>query len=216
MLAGTNWPGTTVNEPLDAMMEARCRMWDQAWVVRYRSMVSERHRPTSCITSGSILPQRRAIAPPALVERADTSSGRKPMDGPIIAADTLIVAVTKAAVTEHHLLWAVLVGQKTAHKGVEGDAWWRRRCTMRRMTTSTGQPSECWERACPITSSRVPFFCVVNVRVTKVASNSMTVEHVRMSRRMSLMKSCTSHRRNGWLSVDTQYSPGRNKKKKAR
>jgi hypothetical protein len=117
-MAGTSWPGMTVKVPLVSMMDARLRMWGHACVVRYRSITSERHRPTSWITFGSMLPHSRAMAPPALVDRAETSSGRNPREGPIKVAETRIVAVTRVEVTKNHLLLALLAARKTAHSGV--------------------------------------------------------------------------------------------------
>jgi hypothetical protein len=63
--------------------------------------------------------------------------------------------------------------------------------------TRTGHPEVWPDRAWPITSSRTPFFCVVNVRVAKVERDKASSGHVRMSRRSLLTKSCTSQSRKG-------------------
>jgi hypothetical protein len=87
-------------------------------------MTSERHRPTSWMILVSTRPQRRAIAPPARHERAETSSALKPSCGPRILADVRMVSVTSLEEMVHQALVVVL---RTTHSGASGGApCWRR------------------------------------------------------------------------------------------
>jgi hypothetical protein len=52
-------------------------------------------------------------------------------------------------------------------------------------------------------------FCVENVTVTKVTWFRSARSQVSGSRQSLPMDICTSHRRNGWLSLELQYAPGR-------
>ena len=50
-----------------------------AWMRRYRNMASEFQRPRRRMMSGSILAQRRAVAPPGRKDRVDSKAGVMPV-----------------------------------------------------------------------------------------------------------------------------------------
>ena len=84
-------------------------------------MASERQRPTNLIVSVSTRPQRRAIAPPARIERALTWFAWKPRWGKA-ATEVCRVLVRSPEVTKNNLSV-----EKIVHSGVRAVAWWVRR-----------------------------------------------------------------------------------------
>ncbi len=62
-------------------------------------LIATAHRPMSRMTSGLTLARRRAVAPAARRQRADTSCGRKPKDGPKWATESRMHVVRSEAVT---------------------------------------------------------------------------------------------------------------------
>ena len=114
--------------------------------------------------------QRRAFAPAARKQRADTSVGRKPKDGRKVTASRRAEVMWDGKTLRHRLLW------NAVESGVSGGALKRWRCRTRRIMAVTGHKTGSPLRPRPMTSLRTPFFCVVNVRVAKVEERSSSME----------------------------------------
>ena len=86
MAGGTLWWDSMRNWPPQIMAGARCIIWGYAWRCRYRSISSDRQRPTSLIMSVSTWPHRSAMAPPARSARAEMAAAGMPSSGRAAAA----------------------------------------------------------------------------------------------------------------------------------
>mmetsp|Transcript_30800 Transcript_30800/g.69101 ORF Transcript_30800/g.69101 Transcript_30800/m.69101 type:complete len:215 (+) Transcript_30800:111-755(+) len=163
------------------------------------------------MTSVSTLANKSALAPAARNEHAETSSGRKPSDGPMERTVSRKVSVIMEGVT--------LRGEvHTVARGVVGSALWARRWMTRLITARTGHRKASPLRPRPMTSPRTPFFWSVKVSETKVAHRIWASVAVVRSMRVCPMKSWTSVRRKGVDSSadpSTVYFPGRRRKKNA-
>ena len=96
---------------------------------------------------------RRAMAPPARRERADTSDGRKPRSVPRNFTVCRRCLVMSDGVTER-----VPDGVKTRARGVDGGAPRARRWTTRRIIARVGQQKWWPLRPSLMTSPLTPFF----------------------------------------------------------
>ena len=107
----------------------------------------------------------RAMAPPARIKSALTSSGVNPSWGPMI-----VVAARSAAVIYALRIVDHLFTLKTAARCVFGEALCCCKCATWRQMDSTAHTRGCPVAPCPIDSPLTPFFCVVKARLTKVAA----------------------------------------------
>ena len=95
-------------------------------------MTSLRHLPTRRIVSVSTRAMRRAMAPPARIDRALTSSGVNPTWGPMVVVAARSVVVISALRTVDQV-----APLKTVARCVSGVVPCCRRCTTRRLMAST-------------------------------------------------------------------------------
>ena len=132
-----------------------------------------RHLPTRWIVSVSTPPMRRAMAPPARIDRALTSSGVNPTWGPMRVVATRSTVVILA-------LWTVdqAVPLKTVARCMSGVALCCRRCATGRRMAATAHARGCPVAPCPMDSPLAPFFCVIKRRLTKVAAAQVGAEVV--------------------------------------
>lgn len=105
---GTSWFGMRVKTPPSSIFLERLSVTPAIWACRYRIISSERQRPNSRMMSVSTPPQSRALAPAARRERALTSDGRKPKDGPRKVTAFRITLVREADLIPTDLLTLTL------------------------------------------------------------------------------------------------------------
>ena len=176
-------------------------------------MTSLRHLPTRRIVSVSTRDMRRAMAPPARINRALTSSGVNPTWGPMRVVAVCSAAVISALRTVDH---AVLL--KMVARCVYGVALCCLRYATRRRMTATAHDWGCPVAPCPMDSPLTPFFCVIKRRLTKVAAAQVGAEAVVAWKGWLPTKNWMSRRLKGVVTVlvpPVQYSLGRSRKKKA-
>ena len=133
--------------------------------------MSLRHLPMRRIVSVSTRAMRRAMAPPARIERALMSSGVNPTWGPMMVVAAWSAALILALRTVDHLPLL-----KTSAICVSGVAPCCHKCATRRRMVATAHARGCPVAPCPIDSTLTPFFCVVKRRLTKVAAAQVVVE----------------------------------------
>jgi hypothetical protein len=136
-------------------------------IVRYRSISSDRHRPMSDMISGSTLALRRAFAPAARRQRAETSLDKNPREGPKKVTACLMAVEILVGVTGSHR-----PSQRTEASKVSGDAPVSLSCVIIRTIAFTGHRRTSPLHPKPTTSPCTPFFCNVNVSEQKVAQVS--------------------------------------------
>ena len=107
---------------------------------------------------------RMAIAPPARIERAMTSSGVNPIWSPMIVVAARSAAVISALLTVDHLS-----PLKNAARCVSGGAPLYRKCSIWSRMAATTHAWGCPVAPCPIYSHLVLFFCILKGRLMKVA-----------------------------------------------
>ena len=176
-------------------------------------MTSLRHLPTRRIVSMSTRATRRAMALPARIDRALTSSGVNPTWGPmrVVAArsDVVILALR----TLDQAVWL-----KMAARCVSGVAPCCCRCATRRRMDATVHAWGCTVAPCPMDYPLTPFFCIVKRIPTKVAVAQVRAEAVVAWKGWLPTKNCMSCMVKGVVTVSVppaQYSPGQSRKKKA-
>jgi hypothetical protein len=81
------------------MRLAKSRMMGCACIVRYRSISSERHRPSTRMVSESTCAHKRAMAPVVRKDQVLTSLAAKPMTEPKARTDAWRVMVASLDVT---------------------------------------------------------------------------------------------------------------------
>ena len=172
-----------------------------------------RHLPTRWIVSVSTRPLRRAMAPPARIDRALTSSGVNPTWGPMRVVATRSTVVILA-------LWTVdqAFPLKTAARCVSGVAPCCRKCATRRRMAATAHARGCPVAPCLMDSPLMPFFCVIKRRLTKVAAAQVEDEAVVAWKGWLPTKNWMLRKVKGVVKVlapPAQYSLGRSRKKKA-
>ena len=136
-------------------------------------MMSLSHLPTRRIVSVSTCTTRRAMAPPARIDRALTSYGVNPTWGPMRVFAACSNAVVSALWTVDHV-----VPLKTAERCVSGVDPCCRICATRRRMAATAHARRCHVAPCPIEFPLMPFFCVIKRRLTKVVAVQVAAEVV--------------------------------------
>ena len=172
-----------------------------------------RHIPTRRIVSVSTHAKRRAMAPPARIDRALMSSGVNPTWGHMRVVAARNAAVISALRTVDHV-----VPLKTAARCVSGVAPCCCRCATQHRMAAIAHAWGCPVAPCLIESPLTSFFCVVKWRLTKVATAQVAAEAVVAWEGWLPKKNCMSHRLKGVVMVlvpPAQYSLGRSRKKKA-
>ena len=136
-------------------------------------MTSLRHLPTRRIVSVSTRAMRRAMAPPARIDRALTSSGMNPTWVPmvVVAARSAVVILALRTVDQ-------VAPLKTAVRCVSGVAPCCCRCATRRLMAATAHVRGWPVAPCLMDSPLTPVFCVVKRRLTKVAAAQVAAEAV--------------------------------------
>jgi len=167
-------------------------------------MASDRQRPKSCVRLGSMPAHSMAIAPPARKDFEETSSGRRPIEGPSTATDWRRASVTMADV----MVYQRPCCQKQ-QSGTSGGALCSRRCSTRRAMAFVAhaviEPEHPW----PITSPGTQFFCMVYVRAENVEAISSASEAVSLSsRRRPMNRAASQYRKGREPSAAAVYSPG--------
>ena len=125
-------------------------------------MTSLRHLPTRRIVSVSTRAMRRAMAPPACIDRALTSSRVNPTWGPMV-----VVAARSAVVISALRTVDQVAPLKTAARCGSGVALCCCRCATRRLMAATAHARGWPVAPCPMDSPLTPFFCVVKRRLKK-------------------------------------------------
>ena len=152
------------------------------------------------------------MAPEARRDRAETSEGTNPRDGPRRRTAWRRMADMSDGVVLCHRPF-----EKYRERGVAGGAACVRRCMTRVAMIFTGHRKGLPLRPRPMTSPRTPFFWLVNSRVAKVARRRSASVDVKRLRRRWPTKSWTSEDVKGVVSEgEDVYSPGRRRKKNAR
>ena len=156
---------------------------------------------------------RRAMAPPACIERALTSYGVNLTWGPMIVVVAQSAAVISALRTVDHL-----TPLKTATICVSGVAPFCCECATRRRMAATSHARGYPVAPCLIDSTLRPFFCVVKIRLMKVVAVQVVAEAVMDWVVLSPKKNWISRRLKGVETVSVppaHYSRGWRRKKKA-
>ena len=169
-------------------------------------MTSLRHLPTRRIVSVSTRAMRRAMAPPARIDRALTSYGANPTWGPM----RVVVARSTAVILELRTVDQTVL-LKTAVRWVSGVAPCCRRCATRRRMAATAHTRGCPVAPCPMDSPLTPFLCVVKRRLTKMTAAQVAAEAMVAWKGWLFTKNWMSRRLKGVVTVlvpPAQYSPG--------
>ena len=133
-------------------------------VLMQYSIMLLRHLPTSLILSVSTFMRSKTMDPHALIERAQTSLGLKPICDPEISAASMISLVTLVIrIVDHFFLWY------TTHSGVWPPALCCQRCSTHRFITATTQALRWPVSLFPIYSPFTPFFWLVKIIMKKSA-----------------------------------------------